>query len=76
MATTLQERVVQLEKQVKDIEEHLRVPDNSDIKTKKGWRAFVGADENNPDFAEAVQLGREWRFADSPKETPKDVLEK
>lgn len=36
--------------------------------SKQGWRAFVGVDENNPDFAEMVRLGREWRFADSPNE--------
>jgi hypothetical protein len=69
MATTLQERVVALEKQVENIEKQLSVPSNMSTTAKKGWRAFVGADTDNPDFAEAVQLGREWRFADSPKDT-------
>ncbi|MDX1932547.1 MAG: hypothetical protein SFU56_08075 [Capsulimonadales bacterium] len=64
---TLEERVAQLESRIKEMEERMTI--QSAIKPeKRGWRAIVGIDANNPYFEEAVRLGREWRFADSPKD--------
>lgn len=69
MATeTLEERVSDLETRVKEMEELLAMQKNAKPTEKRGWRAVVGVHANNPRFEEAVQLGREWRFADSPPE--------
>lgn len=64
---TLEKRVEQLEARIQEMEERL-VVQNKVAPIKKGWRAVVGIDANNPYFEEAVRLGREWRFADSPKD--------
>jgi len=31
-----------------------------------GWQRVVGIFENEPEFEEAVRLGREWRMVDAP----------
>ncbi len=64
----LGERIVRLEDRVQEMEKHLPPDDEHASSAPRGWRAFVGVDADNPDFAEAVRLGREWRFADSPKQ--------
>lgn len=65
---TVEERLTQLEERVREMEEVMKLQNATPPVEKKGWRAFVGVDENNPLFADAVRFGREWRFADSPKD--------
>lgn len=67
-AEKLEERVLELEERMRSVEGQIRGDAKSAVDSvpKRGWRAFVGVDADNPDFAEAVRLGREWRFADSP----------
>ena len=68
MATeTLESRVSELESQMKTLMIRLAAGQKT-APEKRGWRIAVGIDANNPYFEEAVRLGREWRFADSPKE--------
>ena len=66
----LEARVSQLEERIKLMEAALLAQNNPCPPTseKRGWRAFVGIDADDPQFEEAVRLGREWRFADSPKD--------
>jgi len=68
MTVTVEERLTHLEERVREMEERLRTSSVAVPAAKRGWRAFVGVDANNPRFEEAVRLGREWRFADSPKD--------
>lgn len=60
---SLEERVSDLEKQVKYLsQEALR------NRSKPGWvRKIVGSMENDPEFVEILKLGREIREADRPE---------
>ena len=64
---TLEARVSQLEERIKEMEEHLTTQSIKPPAEKRGWQAIVGIHANNPRLDEAERLGREWRFADSPK---------
>jgi transcription elongation GreA/GreB family factor len=68
MTDTVEERLTHLEDRVREMEERLRTSSVAVPTAKRGWRAFVGVDANNPGFEDAVRFGREWRFADSPKD--------
>jgi hypothetical protein len=64
-AATMEERLAQLERKVREIEE--RLPgDQSDTfpSRKRGWRWFVGVFADSPDFDEVERIGREWREAE------------
>lgn len=65
---TLESRVIQLEERLQQLEAQVSTQSKTAVSEKRGWRAFVGVDATNPNFADAVRLGREWRFADSPKD--------
>jgi hypothetical protein len=56
MSQTLEKRVEELEKQVAELS---APPAHSN--RKKDWRRTFGAFQNDPDFEEAVRLGREYR---------------
>ena len=56
MSETLERRVEQLEKKVAELSAR---PIRSN--RKKNWRRILGAFQNDPDFEEAVRLGREYR---------------
>lgn len=56
MSQMLEQRVEQLEKRVAQLSEGV-VPSNR----KKDWRRTIGIFQNDPDFEEAVRLGREYR---------------
>ena len=59
MATpTLEERVAELEAEVKQLKQQ-RERDKSD--EPRGWRRIVGVFKDDPEFEAAVQAGREWR---------------
>jgi hypothetical protein len=64
---TLEARLSKLEQRVREVEERLATQGKI-VPEKRGWRAAVGVHANNPRFEEAVRLGREWRFADSPQD--------
>ena len=64
METELEARIKQRESRVA-VEGPIRVLPTP-APAKRGWRAFVGVDANNPDFADAERFGREWWFANSP----------
>ena len=56
MPQTLKKRVEQLEKRVAELGAR---PVRSN--RKKDWRRTIGIFQNDPDFEEAVRLGREYR---------------
>ena len=56
MSQTLEKRVEELEKKVAELSAQ-GVPSQR----KKDWRRTFGAFQNDPDFEEAVRLGREYR---------------
>jgi hypothetical protein len=56
MSQTLEKRVTELEKKVADLRAQ---PIRSN--RKKDWRRIIGVFRKDPDFEEAVQLGREYR---------------
>ena len=58
---TLEQRVTLLERQVQELIE-------SKSTVKKGWVSRIrGSFKGEPDFAEIVRLGQEFRWADRPK---------
>ena len=56
MSEMLEQRVEQLEKKVAELSAR-PVRSNG----KKNWRRTIGVFHNDPDFEEAVRLGREYR---------------
>lgn len=56
MSQTLEKRVEALEKKVAELS-----AGSSRSVRKKDWRRTIGIFHNDPDFEEAVRLGREYR---------------
>ena len=56
MSQTLEKRVTELEKKVAEL---IAQPIRSN--RKKDWRRTVGIFRNDPEFEEAVRLGRKYR---------------
>jgi hypothetical protein len=56
MAETLEKRVKRLEKKVAELSAGVLRP-----KRSKDWRRTIGVFHNDPEFEEAVRLGREYR---------------
>ena len=56
MSQTLEKRVEELEKKVAELSAR-EIP----AKRQKDWRRTIGIFQNDPDFEEAVRLGREYR---------------
>ena len=56
MLQTLEKRLTELEKKVAELSAQ---PIRSNH--KKDWRRTIGVFRNDPDFEEAVRLGREYR---------------
>jgi hypothetical protein len=56
MSQTLEKRVEELERKVAELSER---PISSN--RRKDWRRTIGIFHNDPDFEEAVRLGREYR---------------
>jgi hypothetical protein len=50
MTVTVEERLTHLEERVREMEERLRTSSVAVPAAKRGWRAFVGVDANNPGF--------------------------
>jgi hypothetical protein len=62
MSQTLEMRVEDLEKKVAELSaEPIR------LARKKDWRRTLGVFKDDPDFEEAVRLGREYRLRSSPR---------
>jgi hypothetical protein len=56
MSQTLEKRVEELEKKVAELS-----AEPTRLTRKKDWRRTIGIFKNDPDFEEAVRLGREYR---------------
>ena len=56
MPQNLEKRVKELEKQVAELKVRLISSNGT-----KDWRRTIGIFQNDPDFEEAVRLGREYR---------------
>ena len=56
MSQTLEKRVEELERKVAELSAKPGL-----WTRKKDWRRTIGIFENDPDFEEAVRLGREYR---------------
>ncbi len=70
MATpSLEERVAVLEAELKQLKQQSEPDKLSDA--PRGWQRIVGIFQDDPEFEEAVRLGREWRMADAPNEEEK-----
>jgi len=73
MPTATQElegRISALENRVQEIEQHTVVRHVDANSTESdGWLGILGIFAESPDFEEAVQLGREWRYQDRPDES-------
>ncbi|MGO8671363.1 MAG: hypothetical protein ACLQVD_08390 [Capsulimonadaceae bacterium] len=67
----LEGRISALENRVNAIEQqgvvgHSEAPSDEN----DGWLGFLGVFADSPDFDEAVQLGKEWRYKDHPEGSP------
>ena len=69
-AGTLEQRVQELESKMEEVSERLEEQIRKTTSGKRGWRWFVVIDAVNPHFDEAARLGKEWRYADRPKDDP------
>ena len=59
MNPTLEQRVEELEKKIAELTSQL-----AEAKPRgKDWRRSIGVFANDPDYDEAMRLGREWREA-------------
>ena len=56
MSQTLEKRVTKLEKKVAQLTAR-----SARTNRKKDWRRTIGVFRNDPDFEEAVRLGRKYR---------------
>ena len=59
MNESLEQRVETLEKQIADLRQQLA----EQKPREKDWRRSIGAFANDPEYDRAMQLGREWREA-------------
>ncbi len=65
-APSLEERVTALEAELKQLKQQSgqdTLPD-----APRGWQRIVGIFKDDPEFDEAVRLGREWRMSDAPSD--------
>lgn len=69
-AGTLEQRVQKLENKIEEVEVRLDEQVRGAKSARRGWRWFVGIDADNPLYEEAERLGKEWRYADRPKDDP------
>jgi cell division protein FtsB len=62
MASTLEDRVTELERQVSDLKDEVRktkrAPKQLD---KNAWRSTIGSFKDDPIYDDVVRLGRAWR---------------
>jgi hypothetical protein len=63
---TIEERLSDLEKRVHKIEDKFGNASNAD---PPWWRKIAGRFKNNPEFDEAMRLGKEYRESLRPSET-------
>jgi hypothetical protein len=59
MSTSIEERVVLLEKELANLKHLIQ-----DTRNKKDWRKTVGMSANDPGFDEMIRLGRAIRLQD------------
>lgn len=63
-AVTLEERVTALEAEVARLKQERS---NTQEPKKPWWEEIRGTFKNDPAYAEAMRLGREWRAAQHPE---------
>ena len=65
-APSLEDRVAALEAKVDGIRQEPKHQAMPEIMPARGWQRIVGIFQDEPEFEEAVRLGREWRMTDAP----------
>lgn len=68
-APSLEDRVAALEAKVEKIHQEPEQPTTA----PRGWQRIVGIFQDEPEFEEAVRLGREWRMADASADDGDEV---
>ncbi len=66
-APTLEERVAALESRLQQIKQPQVMDTAPDV--PRGWQRLVGVFGDNPEFEEAVRLGRAWREAQDAEDS-------
>ena len=64
--TTLEERVAKIEAELVQVKEQLSTTQSST--GAPWWKKIVGVYKNDPEFVEAMRLGREYRESLRPKD--------
>jgi cell division septum initiation protein DivIVA len=62
--TKLQQRVEQLEAEVRELKQTLNAKSQSEM--KPGWKSVIGIFDGDPFFEQMVAEGRKWREAQRP----------
>lgn len=65
-APSLEERVTVLEAELQQLKQQSERDKSPDA--PRGWQRLVGVFQDDPEFEEAVRLGREWRMSDAPSD--------
>lgn len=68
-APSLEDRVAALEAKVEQIYKEPEQPSAA----PRGWQRIVGIFQDEPEFEEAMRLGREWRMSDAPADNEDTV---
>ena len=62
---SLEERVAQLEAKIEQLQEQVATTRQDD---RPWWEKRLGQFKDNPDYDEAMRLGREWRESFRPED--------
>ena len=62
---TLEDRIALIEAELEALKRKL---ENKEESKPRGWRSVVGVFANDPEFEEAMRLGREYRESLRPKD--------
>ena len=62
---TLEDRIALIEAELETLKRKL---ENKEVTKPRGWRSVVGVFANDPEFEEAMRLGREYRESLRPKD--------
>ena len=69
-ALTIEERLTAVEAELQQLkrEKEQNQPQDEQAKGPRGWRSIVGVFADDPEFEEAMRLGREYRESLRPKD--------
>lgn len=62
---TLEDRIALIEAELETLKRKL---ENKEVTKPRGWRSVVGVFADDPEFEEAMRLGREYRESLRPKD--------